>query len=77
MLSQVAEDFKNTTGAEQVSELISERLAEVCRNRNKQKAKDFYLYSVYMIPMAAIGIKRIPTLCLKSYNIYRAIDYFI
>lgn len=45
----VAEDFKDTAGAEQVSELISERLAEVCRNRNKPKAKDFNLYSVYMI----------------------------
>ena len=45
----VAEDYKDTAGAEQVSELISERLAEVCRNRNKQKAKDFNLYSVYMI----------------------------
>merc|ERR1712004_605206 len=63
MLSQVAEDYKDTPGAEQVSELISERLAEVCRNRNFKKQKILTFILCYIpIPMAAIGIKRIPTL---------------
>ena len=44
----VAEDYKDTQGAEQISQLISERIAEVCRNRNIQKAKDFDFYSVYI-----------------------------